>query len=166
LENAYLYVFVHTRDSIIQYMSKIWCVTLFSCSPHPGEQLRERIIIWHFQEQKTVAEIACLAGCTECNIYQILKLHWDFGHMRNTFAQCHGQPRILNQQDLTFVLSVDGIIALDILKVLWITKKLLSFSANKKLSVTPHLQAYISYSDAFSYTAKPVIGKPSTARKG
>jgi len=75
-------------------------------SPHLGEQLQERIIIWRFQERKTVAEIARLAGCTERNIYKILKLHRDFGHTRHPFARRPGRPRTLNQQDLAFVSSL------------------------------------------------------------
>ncbi|KAJ8590162.1 hypothetical protein M405DRAFT_697496, partial [Rhizopogon salebrosus TDB-379] len=68
--------------------------------------LRERIIIWRFQEQKTIAEIARLAGCTERNIYKILKLHRDFGHTKNPFARRRGRPRTLTQQDLAFVSSL------------------------------------------------------------
>ncbi|KAG2352817.1 hypothetical protein BDR07DRAFT_1343546, partial [Suillus spraguei] len=54
--------------------------------PHLTEQVRERIIIWRFQQQKTIAEIAQLAGCSQRSIYKILTLHRDFGHTRNPFA--------------------------------------------------------------------------------
>lgn len=75
-------------------------------SPHLTEQVRERIIIWRFQQQKTIAEIAQLAGCSQRSIYKILTLHRDFGHTRNPFAHRRGKPRILNQQDLSFITSI------------------------------------------------------------
>lgn len=65
-------------------------------------QLREMIVIRRFQERKTVAEIARLAGYSERKIYKIPKLHRDFGHTRNLFARCRGRPRTLNQTSLLF----------------------------------------------------------------
>ncbi|OJA18288.1 hypothetical protein AZE42_05881 [Rhizopogon vesiculosus] len=39
---------------------------------HLGEQLRERIATWRFQERKTVAEIDRLAGCREIHLPDVL----------------------------------------------------------------------------------------------
>ncbi|KAG2351467.1 hypothetical protein BDR07DRAFT_1270091 [Suillus spraguei] len=78
---------------------------MISCL-HTSRNRYERIIIWHFQQQKTIAEIAQLAGCSQRSIYKILTLHQDFGHARNPFARRRGKPRILNQQDLSFITSI------------------------------------------------------------
>ncbi|KAG2147736.1 uncharacterized protein EDB93DRAFT_1146396 [Suillus bovinus] len=72
-------------------------------SPHLTEQLRERIIVWHFQRQKKIAEIAQLAGCSWRSIYKILTLHRDFGQTRNPFVRRRSKPRTLNQQNLSFI---------------------------------------------------------------
>ncbi|KAJ8592201.1 hypothetical protein M405DRAFT_684595, partial [Rhizopogon salebrosus TDB-379] len=69
-----------------------------------AEQLRERIIIWRFRSGKTVAEIACLAGCTGSSICKILKLHRDFGHEKS--IRPTSWLASLNQQDRAFVSSL------------------------------------------------------------
>ncbi|KAG0695569.1 hypothetical protein DFH29DRAFT_762048, partial [Suillus ampliporus] len=64
------------------------------------------IVVWRFQQWKTVAEIAHLAGCSQRNVYKVLKLHRDFGQTRNPFAHRHGRPCILDQHDLSFITSI------------------------------------------------------------
>ncbi|KAG2035885.1 hypothetical protein BDR03DRAFT_1012179 [Suillus americanus] len=60
-------------------------------SPHLMEQLQERIIVWHSQQQKTIAEIAQLAG---------------FWTDKKSIVCRHGKPHTLNQQDLSFITSI------------------------------------------------------------
>jgi hypothetical protein len=58
-----------------------------------------------FRSGKTVAEIACLAGCTGSNlICKILKLHRDFGHKKSIRPM--SWLASLNQQDRAFVSSL------------------------------------------------------------
>jgi len=58
--------------------------------PPLEQQLRNRIIVWRYEGRKSVQEITELAGCSERTVYEILKLHQDFGQVSNPFARSRG----------------------------------------------------------------------------
>ncbi|KIK73506.1 hypothetical protein PAXRUDRAFT_61712, partial [Paxillus rubicundulus Ve08.2h10] len=64
------------------------------------------VVTWRYEGQKSIAEIAELAGCSECIVFKILRLHRDFGHVNNPFARCRGRPRSLDQHDLMYIRSI------------------------------------------------------------
>lgn len=75
-------------------------------APPLGEQLRDRIVEWRYTHQKTAAEIADLAGCSERTVYTILRNHRDYLQTSNPFARPRGRPRILDQGDITYITSL------------------------------------------------------------
>ncbi|KDQ61873.1 hypothetical protein JAAARDRAFT_111064, partial [Jaapia argillacea MUCL 33604] len=73
---------------------------------HLDQKLRERIIIWRYEHNKTGYEIAGLAGCSERTVFDVLRLHCDFGQVTNPHTHRIGRPRILDQGDLSFLTSI------------------------------------------------------------
>ncbi|KIK93179.1 hypothetical protein PAXRUDRAFT_789311 [Paxillus rubicundulus Ve08.2h10] len=60
--------------------------------PHLGDQLRNRIIVWRYEGGMSAREIAELAGCSECTVYEILQFHCNFGQVNNPFMHHRGWP--------------------------------------------------------------------------
>ncbi|KAF9228301.1 hypothetical protein BS17DRAFT_692480, partial [Gyrodon lividus] len=50
-----------------------------------SQQLRERIVFWYYEHWKTGSQIAELAGCSECTVFEVLRLHQDFGKVKNPY---------------------------------------------------------------------------------
>ena len=59
-----------------------------------------------YEHGREVSEIASLAGCTERTIYNVLRLHRDFGQVHNPSARTQGHPRTLDQQDILYIKSL------------------------------------------------------------
>jgi transposase len=72
-------------------------------APHTSTEMRERIVIWHTELGKSNVEIAALAGCSERTVRDILRLHREFGAVRNPFC---GGPRSLATGDLNYISSL------------------------------------------------------------
>ena len=72
--------------------------------PQLSEQLRERIVAWRFTDGKEISEIAQLAGCSERSIYNVLRMHREYGHMPNPRTQ--GHPRALDIGDVNYIVSL------------------------------------------------------------
>lgn len=62
-----------------------------------------RIIVWHFEEQKGVPEIAQLAGCSESAVYKILALYREYGQVTNPHARPHDRPHALDMTVLNYM---------------------------------------------------------------
>jgi transposase len=75
-------------------------------APQISQQLRERIVIWRYEEHKKASEIALLAGCAESTIYEILRLYRDFGQVNNPYCRQRGRPRTLEQGDMHYIHSI------------------------------------------------------------
>jgi transposase len=75
-------------------------------APQISQQLRERMVVWRYEEHKKASEIALLAGCSESTVYQILCLHHDFGQVNNPYHCQQGQPCTLEQGDMHYIHSI------------------------------------------------------------
>ena len=75
-------------------------------APHLSRELRERIIVWHYEPHKKAPEIATLAGCTVHTVYNVLALHRDFGSIDNPFARTRGRSRALDIGDMNYLASL------------------------------------------------------------
>ncbi|KAG1884164.1 hypothetical protein F4604DRAFT_1920011 [Suillus subluteus] len=75
-------------------------------APHLSPQLRERIVAWRYEHGKSAREIAELADCSERTIYDILRLHRDFGQTSNPFARQNARPRSLELDDIHYIYSI------------------------------------------------------------
>ncbi|KAJ7229587.1 hypothetical protein C8J57DRAFT_1011829, partial [Mycena rebaudengoi] len=71
-----------------------------------SDQLRSRIVVWRYEQQKSATEIAELAGCSESTVYNILRLHRDYGQTTNPFARPRGRPRALDMADMNYLTSL------------------------------------------------------------
>ena len=65
--------------------------------------IRNRIIVWHFEEQKGAPEIAQLAGCSESAVYKILALYREYGQVTNPHACPRGCPCALDMTVLNYM---------------------------------------------------------------
>lgn len=72
--------------------------------PHLPQSLRERIIEW--KKTMDAKEIAALAGCSLSTVYEVLRLHREYGTVNNPQAHLRPHPRILTFQDLAFIESI------------------------------------------------------------
>ncbi|EPQ51258.1 hypothetical protein GLOTRDRAFT_49320 [Gloeophyllum trabeum ATCC 11539] len=71
---------------------------------HLTRQLRERIIVWRHEQNKTLRVISELAGCGISTVFEVLRLYT--GTVINPNARPRGRPRTLDMQDMNFVRSV------------------------------------------------------------
>lgn len=74
--------------------------------PPLNDQLRSRIVAWRHSDNKTIAECAALAGCSESTVYTVLRNYRDYGQTSNPFNRPRGRPRTLDQGDLTYITSI------------------------------------------------------------
>jgi transposase len=66
-------------------------------------ELRDRILVWRYEQNKPAEEIAELAGCSERTVYNILRNEREYGQTTNPHAQHRGRPRALNMGDLDYL---------------------------------------------------------------
>jgi transposase len=74
--------------------------------PHLSLEMRQRIVEWHYEQHKVTGEIARLAGCSERTVYNILRLHREFGQVTNPYAHPRGRPRALDMRAMNFISSI------------------------------------------------------------
>jgi transposase len=90
-------------------------------APHLTKEMRENIVIWHYEGHKKALEIARLARCSERTVYDVLRLHRDFGVVQNPLAQPRGRKRILDAGDVNYLsalLAANPTLYLDELQIL------------------------------------------------
>ncbi|KAF9463064.1 hypothetical protein BDZ94DRAFT_1259980, partial [Collybia nuda] len=66
-------------------------------------QLRERMIVWHYELHKNPIEIAELAGCSVPTVYRVLHFHRDYDVVHNPFAQHTGRKCALTTADTDYI---------------------------------------------------------------
>ncbi|KAH7903730.1 hypothetical protein BJ138DRAFT_980463, partial [Hygrophoropsis aurantiaca] len=74
--------------------------------PRLSEQLRQRIVVWRYDERLSISRIATLAGCSERTVHNILRLEFEYGQVTNPLTRPRGRPRALQQEDLNFITSI------------------------------------------------------------
>lgn len=75
-------------------------------APHTTTEMRERMVFWHSELGKSDSEIALLASCSERTVRDVLRIHRDYGVVRNPFAQPRGGRRSLDTSDLNYISSL------------------------------------------------------------
>ena len=75
-------------------------------APHLSNEMRQNIIIWHYEQHKTPQEIALLAGCSARTVYNVLAFHRDFDTVHNPFSRPHGGPHALDMGDMNYLSSL------------------------------------------------------------
>ena len=75
-------------------------------APHTSTEMQKWMVVWCTELGKSTAEIAELAGCSECIVQEVLWLHRESGNIHKTFAQPHSGPRSLNQGNITYISSL------------------------------------------------------------
>ncbi|KAG1878835.1 hypothetical protein F4604DRAFT_1499008, partial [Suillus subluteus] len=68
-----------------------------------SQEMRQNIVFWWFEQHRTALEISQLAQCSEKTVYNILRLHQDYGQVTNPFACCRGCPHILDTIDTEYI---------------------------------------------------------------
>jgi transposase len=72
-------------------------------APQISQQLRERMVIWRYEEHKKASEIALLGGYAESTVYEILRL---YRQVNNPYRRQRGRPRTLEQGDMHYIHSI------------------------------------------------------------
>ena len=72
-------------------------------APSTTIEMRKAMVRWRFEQHKTALEIAVLSGCSERTVYEVLRLHRDYGQVTNPFARTRGRPRILDNGDMEYI---------------------------------------------------------------
>jgi hypothetical protein len=75
-------------------------------APHTTTEMRERMVVWRSEFGKTDSEIAALAGCSERTVREVLRLHREYGVVRNPHVQPCGRHRALATADLNYLSSL------------------------------------------------------------
>ena len=73
---------------------------------HLSEDLHARMIAWREQEDMSAPEIARLAGCSECTVYDVLRVWRDYGILHNPTVRQQSRRRILDAGNLDFISSL------------------------------------------------------------
>ena len=72
-------------------------------APHLSWEMQEHINVWHYELHKTTPEIAQLASCSVCTMYNVLSFHCDFDTVDNSFANSCGRARALDKGDMIYL---------------------------------------------------------------
>jgi transposase len=75
-------------------------------APHTTTEMQEQMVVWCTELGKSTVEIAELAGCSKHTVPEVLQLHRETGNVQNTFAQLHGSPQSLGQDNMTYISSL------------------------------------------------------------
>lgn len=75
-------------------------------APHLSNEMRQRIVVWHYEQHKTPHEICLLAGCSVRIVYNVLAFHRDFDTVDNPFSRPRGGARVLDMGDMNYLASL------------------------------------------------------------
>jgi len=71
-----------------------------------SNEMRQHIIVWHYEQHLSAYDIQTLAGCDLAMVYNILKFHQDYGTVDNPFAGPCGGVRTLDMGDVNYLASI------------------------------------------------------------
>ena len=72
-------------------------------APFTTLEMCEAMVCWCFKEHMTALQISILAGCSERTVYEVLRLHRDYGQVTNPFTCSRGRPRVLENGDIEYI---------------------------------------------------------------
>ena len=75
-------------------------------APFTTLEMREAMVHWHFEEHMTTLQISILTGCSERTVYEVLRLHRDYGQVTNPFTHSRGQSRVLENGDVEYIYAL------------------------------------------------------------
>ena len=75
-------------------------------APFTTPELCNSMVVWRYEQRKTILEISKLACCSERTVYDVLRLHREYGQTVNPFMRGRGHPRILSNGDLEYLCSL------------------------------------------------------------
>lgn len=73
---------------------------------HLSLEMRNNIIIWRFEQNKTGTEIAELARCSESTVWEVLRLHHEYGQVSSPYGKGRGRSRALDTTDIEYISSL------------------------------------------------------------
>lgn len=75
-------------------------------APNLSTEMRNSIVTWHDDLLKPASECAALAKCSIRTVYEVLRIHREFGGVHNPFATARGGSRLMNTGDINYLGSV------------------------------------------------------------
>jgi transposase len=75
-------------------------------APPITSEMRQNMVIWRYEQQKTMSEISKLAQCCEATVYNVLQNHRNYGQHTNPFTWERGRPCTLSTADLDCLRSI------------------------------------------------------------
>lgn len=75
-------------------------------APHLSLEMRNNIISWRFEQNKTGSEIATLARCSESTVWEVLRLHREHGQVTSPYTHKCGRHRVLITADIQYLTSL------------------------------------------------------------
>jgi len=91
--------------SLIEDHLFIVCPLSLVMAPLTSNEMHEKMVIWWSKQHKTAAEIAGLASCFESTVYDVLRLHREYGQVTNLYAH-PSRPHILQMADIEYIHSL------------------------------------------------------------
>jgi transposase len=75
-------------------------------APFTTPEMRQNMVFWRFEQHKTAFEISKLAQCSERTVYNVLRLHREYGQVTNPFTH-RGRPRkALDPIDIEYIYAL------------------------------------------------------------
>ncbi|TFK59279.1 hypothetical protein BDN72DRAFT_721378, partial [Pluteus cervinus] len=71
--------------------------------PTLPKELKERMVVWYFEEGWTMEHIAEMAGCSIGLVSKVINNYREYGQVVNPFLQSRGRPSMLSAEDLHFI---------------------------------------------------------------
>ena len=71
--------------------------------PRLSNELRERIIVWYYYQERSFEDIIELSGCSKNTIYRVLSNFEKFGQATNPHCRPAGRKRTLLSTDLMYI---------------------------------------------------------------
>ena len=76
---------------------------IFIMAPRLSNELRERIIVWYYYQERSFEDIIELSGCSKNTIYRVLSNFEKFGQATNPHCRPAGRKRTLLSTDLMYI---------------------------------------------------------------
>lgn len=72
-------------------------------APNLSTEMRNNIVTWRYDLQKSPPECAALAGCSVSTVFEVLRINREFGGVHNPYANPRGGQRTTNTGDINYI---------------------------------------------------------------